>query len=92
MRASKRTLLSFFAVALLALAAGCPQSGTETTGGGDTTATTGTSGTSGAGATQAMGNWSGDAIDFMYTGFAGSSGSASDFAGKPLVVNFWAAW
>lgn len=36
--------------------------------------------------------WVGDAMDFSFTTFAGENVRASSFAGKPLVVNFWASW
>ena len=85
-----RISLAGLVVAMLALAA-CPNSGTE--GQGGTAVDTGGAGggSSSAGSTPA-GGWTGDAIDFAITGFDGGSGMASDYAGKPLVVNFWAAW
>ena len=37
--------------------------------------------------------WSGDAVNFTYTSADGNTYTADKrFAGKPLVVNFWAAW
>lgn len=36
--------------------------------------------------------WVGDAMDFSFTTFAGENVRASSFAGKPLVLNFWASW
>jgi thiol-disulfide isomerase/thioredoxin len=39
----------------------------------------------------ATGGW-GNAPDFNYRTFDGQSGRLSDHFGKPVVVNFWAAW
>ncbi len=36
--------------------------------------------------------WTGDATDFSFTTFAGETLRAGEFAGKPLVVHFWASW
>jgi cytochrome oxidase Cu insertion factor (SCO1/SenC/PrrC family) len=72
------------------LFAACPQSGTE----GDTGAAVNPGGSNtpaSGGSTQASG-WTGDAKDFTFAGYNGSTGQLSDFAGKPLVVNFWATW
>jgi thiol-disulfide isomerase/thioredoxin len=44
------------------------------------------------GGCKAKGKWTGDAKDFAYQSFDGKEGRISDFAGKPLVVNFWATW
>jgi len=84
MRSIYSISMSIVALALLVLSTGCLQSGSKSTG------TAGTSATTGGGA--AAGAWTGDAKDFAFTTFAGASGKASDFAGKPLVLNFWAAW
>lgn len=32
------------------------------------------------------------ALDVPFTYFDGSAGNLADFAGRPLVVNFWASW
>ena len=88
-------LLAASIFGLLLLFTGCPSSGDDpaTTDGDETggAATTGTT-TAAAGGNAAAGAWTGDAMDFSYTSFAGASGNASDYAGTPLVVNFWAAW
>jgi len=43
--------------------------------------------------TPAATGWSGDATNFTYTSADGNTYTADQrFAGKPLVVNFWAAW
>ncbi len=36
--------------------------------------------------------WVGDAMDFSFTTFEGERVQASSYAGKPLVLNFWASW
>jgi cytochrome oxidase Cu insertion factor (SCO1/SenC/PrrC family) len=36
--------------------------------------------------------WSGDALDFQFTSFAGKTQKLSSLAGKPVVLNFWADW
>ena len=36
--------------------------------------------------------WVGDAMDFSFTTFEGENVQASSFAGKPVVLNFWASW
>jgi thiol-disulfide isomerase/thioredoxin len=36
--------------------------------------------------------WTGDATDFTFTSFEGKSVKLSSYAGKPVVVNFWADW
>jgi thiol-disulfide isomerase/thioredoxin len=36
--------------------------------------------------------WSGNASDFAFTTFDGKSLKLSSYAGKPLVLNFWADW
>lgn len=38
------------------------------------------------------GGWSGDVKDFSYKSFDGKAHKLSEFAGQPIVVNFWAAW
>jgi len=65
--------------------AACPQSGTDT--GSDSAAKPPAKG----GQTQASG-WTGNARDFAFSGYNGADGRLSDFAGKPVVVNFWATW
>ena len=37
-------------------------------------------------------SWTGDAINFSFTTADGTGHLAEEYAGKPLVVNFWAAW
>jgi hypothetical protein len=86
MNHARSIILTLVALMLLGLSAGCIQTDKET-GNPPPGTTTSSSGTPAAG-----GGWSGDAKDFSYTTFAGMSGKASEFAGKPLVVNFWAAW
>jgi hypothetical protein len=39
----------------------------------------------------AAASW-GNAPDFSYTTFNGRPGKLSDSLGRPVVVNFWAAW
>ena len=78
-------ILTIAALIVLAVAAGCVDSYTES---GDTPAATASSSNS----AKPSGAWTGNAKDFSYTTFAGMTGKASEFAGKPLVVNFWAAW
>lgn len=82
MKHTNSIIMTIVALAMLALTAGCMESGT------DSGTQTSTSGAAGGGATS---GWTGNAKDFTYTTFAGMNGKASDFAGKPLVVNFWAA-
>jgi hypothetical protein len=36
--------------------------------------------------------WTGDAHDFGFKTFDGKSLKLSSYAGKPLVLNFWADW
>ena len=48
--------------------------------------------TTGGGVVAAGGNWTGDAQDFKVTYFDGSQANISANAGKPVIVNFWAAW
>lgn len=79
------------------------ESGTAATTGtaGTTAAATGGAGGVAMGGTQATGGggssaaavpaW-GNAPDFSYRTFDGRTGKLSDFRGKPVVVNFWAAW
>lgn len=42
-----------------------------------------------AGCPATSSGWTGNAEDFTYTGFDGTSGKLSDHAGRPVVVNFW---
>ena len=37
-------------------------------------------------------SWTGDAINFSFTTADGEVRTADSYAGKPLVLNFWAAW
>jgi cytochrome oxidase Cu insertion factor (SCO1/SenC/PrrC family) len=76
MRFLAKGILILAGLVVLATSAGCIQSGNKEAKGN----------------AAVTGSWTGNAKDFTYTTFAGSSGKASDFAGKPLVVNFWAAW
>lgn len=36
--------------------------------------------------------WTGDAVNFSFTTADGQTKTADSYAGKPLVLNFWAAW
>ncbi len=67
---------------MLLLLAGCPKAPTQTAG-------TTPAAQSPAGAAKA---WSGNAADFTFTSFAGKALKLSSFAGKPVVLNFWADW
>ena len=85
---------NLFLVLAVLLFAACPNSGSDNSAG--TAVKTGGAQTSGqapatGGSTQASG-WTGNAKDFTFTGFDGTSGKLSSFAGKPVVVNFWATW
>lgn len=42
-----------------------------------------------AGCPATSGGWTGNAKDFNYSRFDGTSGKLSDHAGRPVVVNFW---
>lgn len=90
----KRVSVVWLLLGLALLVAGCPNSGEPET----TTSNTSTAGNTGTDPAQPTpppttnAAWTGDAFDFMYTSFSGGQGKASEFAGKPLVVNFWAAW
>jgi len=56
-------------------------------------ATSGAAGASGAAQAPATAaGWTGDAINFSFTTADGESRTAESYAGKPLVLNFWAAW
>lgn len=80
-------------VLLVLVVAGCPNSGTDSGGKAvDTGASNTETATPPPVTAAAPTTWTGDAKDFAFAGFDGSSGKASDFAGKPLVVNFWATW
>lgn len=72
---------SFFLPALLLalLAGGCPKPAGNAGGGA-------------AGTPAGSGKWTGSATDFEFTAYDGTAGRASNYAGKPLVVNFWAVW
>ncbi len=77
--------------------AGSSTAGDSTaSGGASTSAATGSEQSSAAtGAEQASvqaTGWSGDAINFSFTTADGESRTADSYAGKPLVLNFWAAW
>ncbi len=86
MKTTNSLYMMILAMLVLVLSAGCNQAS-------DYTGTqTGSSTSSGGGTPATSGGWTGDAKDFAYTTFDGDSGRASKFAGKPLVVNFWAAW
>jgi hypothetical protein len=78
LKATVRVLGGLSAIAIMLVLAACP--GGEKVGNDDTPAP--------AGKTTAWGN----APDFTFTGFDGISGKLSDHGGRPLVVNFWAAW
>ena len=85
-------------VLVLAVFGSCNQGGTGE-GGGDTggAVTAGTSSAQGSGSTGsttapvAAGGW-GNAPDISYKTFDGTTRNLSDHLGKPVVVNFWAAW
>ncbi len=68
---------------LLVFASGCPQSEKEPT----TKVSTPTA-TPAAPAT----GWTGNARDFTYSKYDGSSAKIGDLAGKPVVLNFWGTW
>jgi hypothetical protein len=36
--------------------------------------------------------WTGDAVNFSFATADGETKTADSYAGKPLVLNFWAAW
>ena len=36
--------------------------------------------------------WTGDATDFSFKSFDGKALKLSSYAGKPVVLNFWADW
>jgi len=42
--------------------------------------------------TAAPARWTGDAVNFTFTTADGKQRTADSYAGKPLVLNFWAAW
>jgi hypothetical protein len=65
--------------------AGGPPEITAPAGGGDSGAS------ADAGQATAV-KWTGNAQDFDVKYFDGKSGKISDYAGKPVVVNFWAVW
>ena len=96
-----KALTGIIAPLLLITLAACQQaddSGDQTsssswTTGQDKTVETGGTPTVKTGGQQATatGGW-GNATDFSYRTFDGQSGKLSDHYGKPVVVNFWAAW
>ena len=90
---ARRKNVVWFLLGMVLLIAGCPNSGDtqDTAQGTDTSPDPGTTPATST-PPAASASWSGDAFDFMYTSFAGGQSKASGFAGKPLVVNFWAAW
>jgi len=45
-----------------------------------------------AGAASTPASWTGDAVNFSFTTGDGEQRTADSYAGKPLVLNFWAAW
>lgn len=80
--------------ALLALANGCPQSGTEPAKSGAASSPPSVSGggSSVPGTTSPPGSSLKQATDFTFARFNGETGKMSSYFGKPLVVNFWATW
>ncbi len=74
----KRTILLLMLLAV----AGCNKAAKET-------AAVANSGDVAASAGKA---WTGGATDFTFTTFEGKSMKLSSYAGKPLVLNFWADW
>ena len=79
----RTTMAGMLIGVVLLFAAACPNGATTRSN------STGSSTTSAGGSTTAAGGWTGDAKDFSFTSFSGAMANASDFAGKPLVINFW---
>lgn len=101
--ASMRWLLLVLLAALAVAGLSCIK-GTQPNSGG-ATAQPGTTSTAASGKTgQQMGMqdqskvgkptvaWTGNAQDFEVAGFDGKKFKISDYAGQPVVLNFWAAW
>lgn len=85
MHLMRRSLLGLgLALALLAFSA-CPKPPGEQAGGGTSSSGGGSTG----GGTSA--NW-GSAPDLTFTDYDGVSHKLSDYAGEPVVINFWAVW
>ena len=82
-------ILLVVALGMLLAAAGCKPKQQE----GQTAATAGgAAGSAGGSTTLAGGSWTGDAQDFKIRYFDGKLEQVSANAGKPVIINFWAAW
>lgn len=88
----KKALSTMVVLVLLLATVACNPR--EDSGGTNTSSanTAGASAGSSTTASSAAGATWGNAPDFSYTTFDGATGKLSDFAGQPVVINFWAVW
>jgi hypothetical protein len=91
-------ICAFALAGLLALLAACNKTNTEEAPADTTAGTAPAAGQvpapqpAGGSPAASAAAWTGDAVNFSYMTADGESKTADSYAGKPLVLNFWAAW